>query len=70
LAVFIYTREADPGEHYRHHKSMDDKRHNARAFREYSGIRRQILLDDLEGTANHAYGLPPNMSLYHRSRRR
>jgi len=61
-SVFVYTREAHPGEHYRHHTSIEDKRRNARAFREYSKIRRQILLDDLGGTAHHAYGLLPNMT--------
>ncbi len=61
-SVFIYTREAHPGENYRHHQSMEDKRSNARAFREHSKVKRQILLDDLEGTAHHAYGLLPNMT--------
>ena len=61
-SVFIYTREAHPGENYRHHTSMDDKRRNARAFREHGHIRRQILLDDLAGTAHRAYGLLPNMT--------
>ncbi|MDH5749151.1 MAG: hypothetical protein OEY85_07555 [Rhodospirillales bacterium] len=61
-SVFIYTREAHPGENYHHHQSMDDKRHNARAFKAHSKIKRQILLDDLEGSAHHAYGLPPNMT--------
>jgi hypothetical protein len=61
-SVFIYTREAHPGENYRHHASMDDKRRNARAFREHSGVRRQILLDDLSGSAHRAYGLLPNMT--------
>ena len=61
-SVFIYTREAHPGENYRHHTSMGVKRANARAFKEHSGIRRQILLDNLEGTAHRTYGLPPNMT--------
>jgi hypothetical protein len=61
-SVFIYTREAHPAENYRHHRSMDDKRANARAFVEHSKIRRQILLDDLEGTAHRAYGMLPNMT--------
>ena len=61
-SVFIYTREAHPGENYRHHTSIEDKRRNAHAFREHSKIRRQILLDDLAGTAHHAYGLLPNMT--------
>jgi hypothetical protein len=61
-SVFVYTREAHPGENYRHHTSMEDKRRNARAFREHSKVRREILLDDLAGTAHHAYGLLPNMT--------
>ena len=61
-SVFIYTREAHPGEHYPHHRSMDDKRHHARAFRDEGRVRRQILLDDLDGTAHRAYGLLPNMT--------
>lgn len=61
-SVFIYTREAHPGENYRHHRSMDDKRRNARAFVEHSKLRRQILLDDFEGAAHRAYGMLPNMT--------
>lgn len=61
-SVFIYTREAHPGEHYRHHATMDDKRHHARAFLENSKVRRQILLDDLSGSAHRAYGMLPNMT--------
>lgn len=61
-SVFIYTREAHPGENYRHHQSMDDKRRNARAFQEHSKVRRQILLDDLSGSAHRAYGALPNMT--------
>src|SRR5919197_1149423 len=48
-SVFLYTREAHPGEHYRQHTSMDDKRRNARAFLEHGRIRRRILLDDRNG---------------------
>jgi hypothetical protein len=61
-SVFIYTREAHPAENYRHHRSMDDNRRNARAYLEHSKLRRQILLDDLEGTAHRAYGLLPNVT--------
>ncbi len=61
-SAFIYTREAHPGENYRHHTSMASKRANARAFREHSKVRRAILLDDLDGTAHRAYGLLPNMA--------
>src|ERR671930_2667542 len=61
-SVFIYTREAHPAENYRHHRSMDDKRHHARAFVEHCKVRRQVLLDDLAGTADRAYGMLPNMT--------
>lgn len=61
-SVFIYTREAHPAENYRHHRSMDDKRRNARAYLEHSKLRRRILLDDLEGSAHRAYGILPNMT--------
>ena len=61
-SVFLYTREAHPGENYRHHTSMEDKRHHARAFLDEFSIQRRILLDDLEGTAHSAYGMLPNMT--------
>jgi hypothetical protein len=61
-SVFIYTREAHPGENLRHHTSREVKRARARAFQEECGVRRRILLDDLEGSAHHRYGLLPNMS--------
>ena len=61
-SAFIYTREAHPGENYRHHDSMETKRAHARALRDHCSLRRPILLDDVEGTAHHAYGLLPNMT--------
>lgn len=60
-SVFIYTREAHPGENYRHHTSMDVKRRHARAFRDECDVRRRILVDDLDGTVHHSLGgLLPN----------
>ncbi len=61
-SVFLYTREAHPGEIYRHHTTMDDKRHHARAFKEHNQVERRILLDDVSGTAHRAYGGLPNMT--------
>jgi hypothetical protein len=61
-SIFIYTREAHPGENYRHHKTIDDKRANAHAFKQYSKINREIFLDDMIGTAHRAYGTLPNMT--------
>ena len=61
-SVFIYTREAHPGENYRHHTDMAVKRHHADALRTVAGVTRQVLLDDLEGTGHKAYGELPNMT--------
>jgi len=60
-SVFIYTREAHPGETYRHHTSMDVKRHHARSFRDECDVRRRILIDDIDGTVHGSIGgLLPN----------
>lgn len=61
-SIFIYTREAHPGENYPHHQSMDDKRATARAFQSKCNVQREIYLDDLSGTAHRGYGLLPNMT--------
>lgn len=60
--VFIYTREAHPGEEVPHHDSFDRKLECARLLRDETGIRRVILVDDLAGTVHHRYGLLPNMT--------
>ncbi len=61
-SIFIYTREAHPGETYRHHGTMEDKRHHAAVLRDEVGVTRPILLDDVAGTAHTAYGRLPNMT--------
>ena len=60
--MFIYTREAHPGEHVGHHATFEDKLANARLLRDEVGIRRRILVDDLGGTLHRAYGILPNMT--------
>jgi hypothetical protein len=60
--VFVYTREAHPGEHVDAHRTFDDKLANARLLRDEVGIRRPILVDDFEGTGHLAYGGLPNMT--------
>jgi hypothetical protein len=60
--VFVYTREAHPGEFVGPHDTFEDKLAGARLLRDEIGIRRPILVDDVKGTAHHAYGLLPNMS--------
>ena len=61
-SIFIYTHEAHPGENYPHHTSMEQKRRQARAMRDELAFKRQMLIDDLEGTAHRAYGALPNMT--------
>jgi hypothetical protein len=58
----VYTREAHPGELVGPHHTFEDKLAGARLLRDEIGIRRPILIDDVKGTAHHAYGLLPNMS--------
>jgi hypothetical protein len=60
--VFLYTREAHPGQNHGAHTSMEQKLAYAREFREQCGIERPILVDDLTGTIHRAYGDLPNMT--------
>lgn len=60
--LFVYTREAHPGENYGPHRSMEQKIAHARAFREHCHIERPILVDDLVGTGHRLYGELPNMT--------
>lgn len=61
-SIFVYTREAHPGEHYPHHTDIDQKVEHARAMIAQHDLQRPVLVDDLEGTIHHAYGRLPNMS--------
>lgn len=61
-SIFLYTHEAHPGEHYPHHRSMDDKFRHARALRDALGVTRPIRLDALDGACHRAYGSMPNMT--------
>ncbi len=60
--VFLYTREAHPGENYPAHRSFEQKLDHARAFKEEFNVERPILADDLTGTAHKLYGSLPNMT--------
>jgi hypothetical protein len=60
--VFVYTREAHPGEDVPRHDSFEDKLACAALLRDETGIGRDILVDDLDGTVHRAYGLMPNMT--------
>jgi hypothetical protein len=60
--VFVYTREAHPGEQVPHHETFETKLAHARLLRDELGIRRPMLVDDLDGTAHCRYGSLPNMT--------
>lgn len=60
-SVFLYTREAHPGERFPAHRSMAQKLAHARAFKELCGVERPILVDDLAGTGHRLFGMLPNM---------
>lgn len=60
--MFVYTREAHPGEAVPHHDGFERKLAHARLLRDELGIRRTILVDDLAGTGHLAYGGLPNMT--------
>jgi len=61
-SLFIYTREAHPGELLPHHTSFAQKLAQARRFREEQGVRRHILVDSLDGACHRLYGALPNMT--------
>lgn len=60
--VFVYTREAHPGENYPVQRTMRQKLGHAKAFKEMFDLRRPILVDDLAGTGHRLYGTLPNMT--------
>lgn len=62
IFLFLYTREAHPGENFGAHRSMEQKIAHAQAFREHCHIERPILVDDLSGTVHRLYGELPNMT--------
>lgn len=62
VSVFVYTREAHPGDHFPAHQTFDQKLAQARAFGREFRITRRILVDDLAGTGHRLYGTLPNMT--------
>jgi AhpC/TSA family len=58
--LFVYIREAHPGEKLPAHNSMDDKREAAELFRDEEDVEMTILVDDLDGRVHRKYGKMPN----------
>lgn len=60
--IFLYAREAHPGDNKPHHSSMEQKLQYARDFVEMWSIDRPMYVDDLDGPVHKAYGMLPNMT--------
>ncbi len=60
--LFVYTREAHPGEHYPPIHYYEQKVLHARSFRERLGIGRTILVDSVQGKVHRVFGGVSNMS--------
>jgi peroxiredoxin len=58
--LYVYVREAHPGENLPAHRSNDDKVAAAERFREEEEIEIPVLVDDLNGKVHRKYGSLPN----------
>lgn len=58
--LFVYVREAHPGEKLGPHRSADDKRTAAERFREEDDVEIPIVVDELNGKIHRKYGSLPN----------
>jgi peroxiredoxin len=58
--LFIYVREAHPGDEIPAHDSMADKVHAAEILRQEEEVDSPILVDELKGTVHRKYGKTPN----------
>ena len=58
--LFVYVREAHPGEKIPAHRSQTDKREAAEFFREEEDVEMPVLVDDLDGRVHRKYGKMPN----------
>ena len=60
--IFVYTREAHPGENYPAHQTLEQKLDHARSLKKVLDVQCPILVDDVEGTGHELYGALPNMT--------
>ena len=58
--LFIYVREAHPGEQIRAHRSNAAKRDAARLLRDEEEIRMPVLVDDVRGSVHRKYSRLPS----------
>ena len=60
--LFVYVREAHPGERLPHHRSIQEKVRAAELFRDEEEVEMPIVVDDLKGSIHRDYGKMPNSS--------
>ena len=58
--LFVYVREAHPGEELGPHKEMRDKVRAAELLREEEEVEMPMIVDDLDGRIHRKYGKAPN----------
>jgi peroxiredoxin len=58
--LVLYVREAHPGAHVHQHRTEADKLTRASELKQLFHENREILVDDIEGTAHGLYGAMPN----------
>ena len=58
--LFVYVREAHPGDELPAHKRIEEKIAAAELLREEEDVEMPILMDDLKGTIHKKYGKWPN----------
>lgn len=60
--LFVYVREAHPGEKLRAHRRLEDKIEAAERFRDDEDVEVPIVVDELDGRIHKKYGTLPNPS--------
>ena len=60
--LLLYVREAHPGGKTKSISTMQEKIDHAKLIHKYYNEHREILIDDVEGTAHKLYGSMPNMT--------
>ena len=58
--LFVYTREAHPGERLPAHRSISEKARAARILRDEENMQMPVLVDDLQGNVHRKYSKRPN----------
>ena len=58
--LFVYVREAHPGEKIPAHRELEDKLAAAELFRDEENVTMPIVIDDLRGSIHRRYGKLPN----------